>query len=49
MDNNKITVEFKERYMSQAVRRTCENMTEQQVIDMYDLHGSDIEWYRFIN
>lgn len=45
---NKITVEFKEVYMSHSVKRTCCNMTKEQIIKQYDLNSSDIEWYKFI-
>lgn len=45
---NKITVEFKEVYMLHSVKRTCYNMTKEQIIKQYDLNNSDIEWYKFI-
>ena len=45
---NKITVEFKEVYMPHSVKRTCYNMTKEQIIKQYDLNNSDIEWYKFI-
>ena len=47
MENN-IIVEFKETYMPHSVKRTCNNMTKNQIIEMYDLNSSDIEWYKFI-
>ena len=47
MENN-IIVEFKETYMPHSVKRTCNNMTKKQIIEMYDLNSSDIEWYKFI-
>ena len=47
MENN-IIVEFKETYMPYSVKRTCNNMTKNQIIKMYDLNSSDIEWYKFI-
>lgn len=43
-----IKVQFKETYMPKPVTRECTNMTKEQVIEMYDLNGSDIEWYKFI-
>ena len=42
-----VTVTFKEAYMPHEVRRTCVNMTREQVIWMYGLEKDDIEWYRF--
>ena len=45
---NEIIVEFKEVYMPHSVRRTCYNMTKEQIIEIYDLNSSDIEWYKFI-
>ena len=45
---NKITVEFKEVYMPHSVKRTCYNMTKEQIIEIYNLNSSDIEWYKFI-
>ena len=45
---NSIIVEFKETYMPHSVKRTCNNMTKEQIIKVYDLNSSDIEWYRFI-
>lgn len=45
---NSITVEFKEVYMPHSVKRTCYNMTKEQIIKQYDLNSSDIEWYKFI-
>ena len=45
---NKVTIEFKEVYMSHSVKRTCYNMTEEQIIDLYELNSPDIEWYKFI-
>ena len=45
---NKIIIEFKEVYMPHSVRRTCYNMTKEQIIEIYDLINSDIEWYKFI-
>ena len=47
MENN-IIVEFKETYMPHSVKRICNNMTKNQIIEMYDLNSSDIEWYKFI-
>ena len=47
MENN-IIVEFKETYMPYSVKRTYNNMTKNQIIEMYDLNSSDIEWYKFI-
>ena len=47
MENN-IIVEFKETYMSHSVKRTCNNMTKEQIIEIYNLNSSDIEWYKFI-
>ena len=49
MEENKITVEFKESYMPHSVKRTCVNMTKEQIIKQYDLNSSDIEWYKFID
>lgn len=34
--------------MPHSVRRTCYNMTKEQIIEIYDLNSSDIEWYKFI-
>ena len=48
MEEKKITVEFKETYMSHPVKRTCINMTKKQIIEEYGLGNSDIEWYKFI-
>ena len=48
MEEKEITVEFKESYMLHSVKRTCVNMTKEQIIKQYDLNGSDIEWYKFI-
>ena len=45
---NSIIVEFKETYMPHSVKRTCNNMTKEQIIKVYDLNSSDIEWYKFI-
>ena len=45
---NKIIIEFKEVYMPHSVIRTCYNMTKEQIIEIYDLNSSDIEWYKFI-
>lgn len=45
----KITVQFKEVYMDHPVTRTCENMTKEQIIDMYDLTDSSIEWFKFLD
>ena len=45
---NNIIVEFKETYMPHSVKRTCNNITKNQIIEMYDLNSSDIEWYKFI-
>jgi len=45
----KITVEFKERYMRTPVRRTCINVTREEVIELYGLKEPDIEWYKFID
>lgn len=42
-----ITVEFKESYMPNSVERTCSNMTEAQIIELYGLNNPDIEWYKF--
>ena len=42
-----ITVTFKERYMDHPVSRTCSNMTKEEVIGIYGLRESDIEWYIF--
>ena len=47
MENN-IIVEFKETYMPHSVKRICNNMTKNQIIEIYDLNSSDIEWYKFI-
>lgn len=49
LTREKITVEFKERYMKTPVRRTCYNMTRKQVIELYGLKEPDIEWYKFID
>ena len=40
-------VTFKESYMPEPVTRECTNMTRQQVVEVYNLNGSDIEWYEF--
>lgn len=40
-------VEFKETYMPHSVIRECENMTIEQIIKIYELKNSDIEWYKF--
>lgn len=48
MEEKKITVEFKESYMTHSVKRTCTNMTKKQIIEQYGLNNSDIEWYKFI-
>ena len=34
--------------MPHYVRRTCYNMTKEQINEIYDLNSSDIEWYKFI-
>lgn len=39
---------FKETYMPYEVERECTNMTKQQIIDIYNLNGPDIEYYRFV-
>lgn len=44
-----LRVRFKETYMNHPVERECSHMTRQQVIDMYNLNGDDIEWYEFID
>lgn len=49
MEKSVIKVEFKETYMPKSVIRECANMTKEQVIEMYDLNNSDIEWYKFID
>ena len=49
MEEKEITVEFKESYMPHSVKRTCVNMTKEQIIKQYDLNSSDIEWYKFID
>ena len=46
--NMEIKVQFKEKYMDKSVIRTCVNMTKQQVINIYGLNESDIEWYKFV-
>ena len=38
-----------ESYMPHYVKRTCVNMTKEQIIKQYDLNSSDIEWYKFID
>lgn len=43
-----IRVEFKEKYNVNSVTRTCQNMTKEQVIEIYDLNNPDIEWYKFL-
>lgn len=43
-----IKVQFKEKYMDKSVIRTCVNMTKQQVINIYGLNESDIEWFKFV-
>lgn len=43
-----IKVEFKEVYMPHSVVRECHNMTKEQVIEIYGLDRSDIEWYKFL-
>ena len=43
-----IKVQFEEKYMDKPVIRTCVNMTKQQVINIYGLNESDIEWYEFV-
>lgn len=48
LDEEKITVEFMERYMGTPVTRTCYNMTREQIIELYGLNEPDIEWYKFI-
>ena len=48
MGEKKITVEFKESYMPHSVKRTCVNMTKNQIIEQYGLNSMDIEWYKFI-
>ena len=48
MEEKKITVEFKESYMPYSVKRTCINMTKNQIIKEYGLDNSDIKWYKFI-
>lgn len=35
--------------MPKPVERECTNMTKEQVIEMYGLNESDIEWYEFID
>lgn len=44
-----IKVQFKETYMPNAVTRTCANMSQVDVIRMYDLNSSDIEWFKFVD
>lgn len=34
--------------MNHPVERTCTNMTEEQIVDMYGLEEDDVEWYEFI-
>lgn len=48
MAHIRIKVQFKETYMPKPVERECVNMTREQIIEMYDLDGPDIEWYRFV-
>lgn len=43
-----IRVEFKEKYNTHSVTRTCQNTTKEQVIEIYDLNNPDIEWYKFL-
>lgn len=43
----RVTVEFKEKYMDGPVKRSCVNMTREQVVKIYGLDRPDIEWYRF--
>ena len=38
MEEKEIVVEFKETYMPRSVKRTCVNMTKQQIIDKYGLN-----------
>ena len=45
---NKTIVEFKEIYTPHSVRMSCYNMTKEQIINLYGLNSSDIEWYKFI-
>lgn len=44
-----IKVQFKEVYMDLPVTRTCTNMTKEQIIAMYDLTDSSIEWFKFLD
>ena len=39
MEEKEITVEFKESYMPHSVKRTCVNMTKEQIIKQYDLNN----------
>lgn len=44
-----ITVQFKETYMPHPVKRTCVNMTKEEVIEIYGLDEPSIEWYKFLD
>lgn len=48
MADIKIKVQYKVTYMPKPVEKECINMTREQIIEMYDLDGTDIEWYRFV-
>lgn len=42
----KFKVVFKEAYMPHAVERICDVPNEAEVIRIYGLEESDIEWYK---
>lgn len=44
----RIVVVFKESYKPHEVKRTCTNMSKNDVIRCYALNESDIEYYRFV-